>query len=487
MQVIIIGAGFGGIGMAITLKQQGYDSFVVLEKAADLGGVWRENIYPGAACDAPSHLYSYSFESNYEWSRKFAPQPEILAYIRHCAKKYGVESHIRFNSEVTGAEFDDQSSIWNVRTKDGRTTQASILISAVGQLHNPSIPNLPGPAAFAGKSFHSAQWDQSWDLTGRSVAVIGTGSSAIQIVPAIADKVRQLYVFQRSPGYFRPKPDRPYDAIELARLRRYPIMRLLDRAKLYCQSEARFINFSFPPLNRRAQRLFNSYLEQQVKDEALRNQITPSYAVGCKRGLPTNDWLPTLLRDNVELVTTPVSEVVQDGIRTQDGKTRLVDTIIYATGFKATQFLAPMRIRGSDGKDLHDIWADGAEAYLGITVSGFPNMFLIYGPNTNLPHSPVLYMLESQFQYIGKCLDLMFRRGLRRMDVRPEAQARYNASLQRRLQKSVMTTGGCTSWFKTAAGKVTTNWPSFSFMYRLRTRWLKPRDYRFEKDIRASG
>jgi cation diffusion facilitator CzcD-associated flavoprotein CzcO len=478
--VIIVGAGFSGIGMAIRLKMSGIDSFVILEKSSELGGVWRDNTYPGAACDAPSHLYSYSFEPNYPWSRKFAPQGEILAYLRHCADKYSISSHIRADSEVVAASFHEQASRWEVHTKE-TIYRSRVLVAAVGQLHAPAFPDIPGVEAFGGVHFHSARWNHAQDLRGKSVAVIGTGSTAIQVVPSIAARVRKLLVFQRSPGYVRPKPDKIYAPAELARFERFPILRRLDRALTYCRNEARFINFDFAPLNRRAQRQFRAALENRIADPELRRKLTPDYALGCKRGLPSNDWFPALTRENVELITAPIARIVPEGLETLDGRVHTVDTLIFATGFKATQFLAPIHIRGVQGRDLHEVWKDGAEAYLGMSVSGFPNLFLLYGPNTNLAHSSVVYMLESQFRYVLQAVTALVNGGVERMDVRADIQTRFNAALDRRLQRSVLVLGGCTSWFKTASGKVTNNWPTFSFLSRWKTRWLKLDDYQVER------
>jgi cation diffusion facilitator CzcD-associated flavoprotein CzcO len=474
--IVIVGAGFSGIGMAIRLKTSGIESFLILEKFGDLGGVWRDNTYPGAACDAPSHLYSYSFEVDYPWSRKFAPQHEILTYLRHCAEKYGLGPHIRTNSEVLAAAFDEDTGRWEVKTKDA-AYRPRVLIAAVGQLHQPSIPALPGLDNFAGVSFHSARWNHAHDLSGKSVAVIGTGSTAIQVVPAIAPKVRGLTVFQRSPGYIRPKPEKVYSDLEHQRYRRFPVLRRFDRAWTYCMNEARFINFDVAPLNRRMQGKFRAALAGRFADTEMRRKLTPDYALGCKRGLPSNDWYPTLARENVELVTFPIARIVPQGVETADGRVHAVDTLIFATGFKATQFLAPIRITGVGGRDLHQAWSEGAEAYLGMTVTGFPNLFLLYGPNTNLAHSSVVYMLESQFSYVLKAVRTMLARGIDVMQVRATVQKRYNQFLSRRLQRSVLVRGGCTSWFKTASGKVTNNWPTFSFLYRLRTRRLRLGDY----------
>lgn len=417
---------------------------------------------------------------DYPWSRKFALQHEILAYLQHCAGKHGLEPHIRTNSEVLSASFDEKTGRWEVKTKDA-TYCPRILIAAVGQLHQPSIPALPGLDSFSGVSFHSARWNHAHELAGKSVAVIGTGSTAIQVVPCIAPKVRKLTVFQRSPGYIRPKPEKVYSADEHEKFRRFPGLRRLDRLWTYCVNEARFINFDIAPLNRRMQGKFRAALAGRFADAEMRRKLTPDYALGCKRGLPSNDWYPTLARANVNLVTSPVTRIVPQGVETADGRVHAIDTLIFATGFKTTQFLTPIRIVGVDGRDLHQVWNDGAEAYLGMAVTGFPNLFLLYGPNTNLAHSSVVYMLESQFNYVLKAVNAMLAKGIDVMQVRPAVQKRYNEFLSRRLRRSVLVQGGCTSWFKTASGKVTNNWPTFSFLYRLRTRRLKLGDYEISR------
>lgn len=302
-------------------------------------------------------------------------------------------------------------------------------------------------------------------------------------MPAIADSVAKLCVFQRSPAYVRPKPDKIYNPVEQARYKRFPILRRLERAMLYCRNEARFLNFDLAPLNRRAQRLFRTGLETKIPDERLRAKLIPNYSLGCKRGLQSSDWFATLARHNVELITSPITKIAPDGIETHDGSRHAVDALIFATGFKATQFLAPMRIRGTGGRDLHQVWKEGAEAYLGISVNGFPNLFLLYGPNTNLVHTSVVYMLESQFPYVLQAVAAIIGSGIQRMEVRGDIQQRFNEGLRERLRKSVLVLGGCTSWYKTASGKVTNNWPTFSFLYRLRTRRLRLRDF----DVRTSA
>ncbi|MBS1124160.1 MAG: FAD-dependent pyridine nucleotide-disulfide oxidoreductase [Deltaproteobacteria bacterium] len=475
-QVIIIGAGFGGLGMAIRLKQRGEHRFVILEQADDVGGCWRDNTYPGAACDVPSHLYSFSFEPSTGWSRAYAPQPEIHAYLRACARKYGLLSHIRFGTCVRGAAFDARAGQWIVDAEPHQL-RARALVVACGQLSRPAMPRIAGIERFRGAQFHSARWNHDYALDGRRVAVIGTGASAIQFVPAIAPRVSKLSLFQRSPAHVIPKPDRAYSSWERALQRRLPALTVASRAWSYLRHESRAPAMAVPTLMAGFEWLFRRHLERQIRDPELRKKLTPDYPIGCKRILISNDYYPTLTRDNVDVVTDAIREITEDGIVTEDGSARgaetPVDAIIYGTGFTANEFLAPMVIRGLHGT-LASAWQHGAEAHLGITVSGFPNMFLLYGPNTNLGHNSIIYMLESQIHYVMQCLEALHR--ARYLDVRADAQHAFNTNLQQQLAGSVWA-GDCTSWYKTAEGKLTNNWPGFTFSYRRLTRTLDLDDY----------
>lgn len=470
LQALIIGAGFGGLGMAIRLQQSGVDDFLVLEKGADVGGCWRENHYPGAACDVPSYLYSFSFAPKVDWTRRYAPQEEILAYLRQCTGQYGLRRRIRFGVEVSGARFDEASGLWEVSTAGGEVLRARTLISACGQLNRPAWPQLPGLERFEGEAFHSARWNHDCALEGKRVAVIGTGASAIQFIPAIAGRAAKLHVFQRSPGYVIPKPDRAYRPWETALLRRLPWLHGLFRALQYVQHEVRVLGFTFfPVLMKLMESQARRHLEREIPSPELRRKLTPGYPMGCKRILLSNDFYAALARPDVEVVDEAIREVTPRGVVTADGRERELDVLIFGTGFTATEFLAPMRITGRNGRDLNTVWRQGAEAYLGVTVSGFPNFFMLYGPNTNLGHSSIVYMLESQIRYVLACMEVMRARNLRFLDVRPEAQQDFNARLQRALERSVWG-GGCTSWYKTAEGRNTNNWPGFTFMYRRQTR-----------------
>jgi len=472
LQIIIIGAGFGGLGMAIRLKQRGEHRFVILEKADDVGGCWRDNTYPGAACDIPSHLYSFSFEPSAEWSRAYAPQPEIHAYLRWCASKYGLASHLRFGTEVRGAEYDTTAGVWIVDTGTERL-RARALVVACGQLSRPAMPQIAGLERFRGVQFHSARWNHDYSLDGRRVAVIGTGASAIQFVPAIAPRVGRLQLFQRSPPHVIPKPDREYSSWERALYRRLPALTAASRARTYLRNETRAFTMMFPKLIAGYEWLFRHHLERQIRDPELRKKLMPDYPIGCKRVLISNDYYPALTRDNVEVVTDAIREITEQGVRTSDGREHAVDAIIYGTGFTANEFLAPMTIRGLHGT-LDEAWQGGAEAYLGITVSGFPNLFVLYGPNTNLGHNSIIYMLESQIGYVMQCLEQLHR--VRQLDVRSDVQRDFNTSLQQQLAESVWA-GDCTSWYKTAEGKLTNNWPGYTFAYRRITRTLDLGDY----------
>jgi cation diffusion facilitator CzcD-associated flavoprotein CzcO len=462
--VVIIGAGFGGIGMAIRLRQAGIDDFTVLEKAADLGGTWRDNTYPGAACDIPSHLYSFSWAPKFDWSRKYPPQQEILDYLRNCAETSGVLSRIRFGVGVVETTYDEGRALWRVRTDRGDEITARVLVSACGQLNRPALPDIPGIDTFTGTTFHSARWDHGCDLAGRRVAVIGTGASAIQFVPHVAAAAGAVTVFQRSAPYVIAKPDRPYGRREQRLLARVPALHSLSR---------------YPKLMSVLTTRFRKTLTGQVADERMRRTLTPGYTIGCKRILISNDYYPAVTRPDVEVVTERIERIGPNGVSTADGREHRADVIIFGTGFESHRFLAPMTVRGVAGRELDDAWRDAAKAYLGITVAGFPNLFLMYGPNTNLGHNSIIYMLESQFAYVLGCVKAI-RTGLASIDVRPDVQRGFNTDLRERLRRTVWATG-CTSWYREASGKITNNWPGFTFTYRKATRRPNPRDFVIRK------
>jgi cation diffusion facilitator CzcD-associated flavoprotein CzcO len=479
--VLIVGSGFAGLGMAIRLKEAGIDDFVVLEQAGEVGGTWRDNHYPGAACDVQSHLYSFSFEPWPEWTREFAQQKEILAYLRHCADKYGIRPHIRFNTKATSARFDERTGTWEVDTSDGKKIRARVLVPGCGPLSRPSLPDIPGLSSFQGKMFHSARWDDAYPLEGKSVAVVGTGASAIQIVPAIAPRVKRLSVFQRTPPWIVPKPDGAIPRWKRSVFRRVPLAQKLARRRIYWARELMAVGFVLEPRMLKAlSRVVRLYLRRNVKDAALRERLTPAYAMGCKRILPTNDYLPALQRPNVEVVTDGIAEVRAHSIVTKDGVERPVDALVLATGFEAAEAVAPFDVRGRKGQTLDEAWRDGAEAYVGTAVAGFPNLFLLVGPNTGLGHSSMVFIIESQIAYVLDAVKQMRVGNLRLVDVRPDVQAAYNARIQEKLKKTVWASG-CMSWYLTRGGKNTTLWPGFTFEYRRLTHRFDAASYEARK------
>lgn len=477
---IIIGTGFAGIGMAIALKKAGLGNVLILEKQNDVGGVWRDNTYPGAACDVPSHLYSFSFEPNPNWSRVFAPQAEIHQYLKHCARKYGLLPSIRFGCEVAQADYHENLALWTVTLSNGQVLQARYVITATGQLSRPVYPKLEGMDSFRGHVCHSAHWDHSYDMTGKRVAVIGTGASAIQFVPAIAGQVSQLSVFQRSAAYILPRPDGPYAGWRKAMFRMVPWTMALHRARIYAQYESRAIAFTRikAAMDLAVGWPFKALLRRQVQDPTLRAQLTPDYPIGCKRILLSNEYLATMAKSNVNLVTQGIRRITADGIETVDGQHHPADAIVYGTGFAATEFLAPMTITGRDGLELNEAWRKGAQAYLGMTVPGFPNFFMLYGPNTNLGHSSIIYMLESQIAHVLRCMQAAHQAGASTVEVDAQCYASFNGMVQERLRATVWQ--GCKSWYVDANGHNSTNWPGFTFGYRWLTRYSSLNAYAFK-------
>ncbi|WP_449066353.1 flavin-containing monooxygenase [Planomonospora algeriensis] len=473
--VAIIGAGFGGLCMAIRLEQAGVRSYTVFEKGGDVGGTWRDNTYPGAGCDIPSHLYSFSFEKYSSWTRRYPGQPEILAYLESCADKYGLRPRIRLGTEVTSIAFDESLGRWRVRTADGEQL-FDVVLSAVGQLNRPRLPDIPGMSSFAGPSFHSARWDHSADLTGRRVAVIGSGSSAAQLIPPVAEAARHLDVFQRTPNWVIPKPDAVFGPAARAAFRYVPFLQRAYREWVYRYAEATLHSalaggWSTGLLRKRAL----EHLHARIPDPELRAKLTPAYPVGCRRVVIDSAFYPALARPDVDVVTDPIVRVTPSGVETVAGH-RETDVIVYATGFQTTDFLAPIEVVGRQGRRLHEEWKDGAEAYLGIAVPHFPNLFLLYGPNTNLGHNSIVFMLECQVRYIMGCLPYLAGAGP--MEVRPEAMDAWRRRLERALDDMVWQ-AGCTSWYKNAAGRVVNNWPGPTTLYRRLTRAPRPGAFRF--------
>lgn len=477
IDVAILGTGFSGLGMAIALKKAGRSSFQIFEKAHDVGGTWRDNHYPGCACDVPSHLYSFSFEPNPNWSRMYSPQPEILGYLKRCADKYDLYPSISFNAEVTRAVFDEAHNFWRIETKDGQRITARALVSGMGGLSRPAYPDIKGLKDFSGAVFHSADWNHDYDLTGKTVAVIGTGASAIQFVPQIAPEVKQLHLFQRTPPWIVPKLDRPIRPWEHKLFHAFPILQYLMRGAIYCRMESGVLGFTVnPKLMKKVEQIARDHLTDQVPDEELRKILTPTYLPGCKRILISNDYYPALGRDNVNVVTAEISEIRGTVVVTKDGAERPVDAIILGTGFKAMDVLTPTEIIGREGRSLAQEWGDFPKAHLGITVSGYPNLFFLMGPNTGLGHNSMVYMIESQIHYVMDALAHMDKRQVPALDVLPKAQAEFNEEIQARIGKTVWQTG-CKSWYQRDDGRNPSVWPSFTFSYRRRTRRIDPLDY----------
>ncbi len=471
VRVAIIGSGFAGLAMAIGLKRQGINDFVLLERGSDVGGTWRDNTYPGCQCDVPSHLYSFSFAPNPSWSRTYSHQPEIQTYLKGCAERFGILPHVRFGCEMLDARWDAEAQRWRLTTSNDALT-AHVLIAANGALAEPTTPTIPGLERFTGMVFHSAAWKHDHDLAGRRVAVVGTGASAIQIVPHLQRIAKKLSVFQRTPAWVLPHTDRPITRFERALYRRFPGVQRAVRATVYALRELLVVGLAkrprlVTPLRRRAV----AHLERQVKSAELRRKLTPRFAPGCKRLLLSNDYYPALVAPNVEVVTDGIREILPHAIVTTDGVEHEIDTIVLATGFRVTSNPINERIRGRDGRTLAATWDEtGPCAYLGTTVTGFPNMFLMTGPNTGIGHTSLVYMIESQVPYVLGALGLMAGQSIGAVEVRSEPLAAFNDAVQARMHGSVWTMGGCASWYLDKRGRNSTLWPDFTWRYRRLTR-----------------
>jgi len=477
--VAIVGSGFGGIGMAAALIQAGLTDVVLLERAADLGGTWRDNSYPGAACDVPSHLYSFSFAPNPGWSRSFSPQPEIWEYLRRVAAAQGVTGKIRFKAEVTSARWDPAARLWRIEIP-GSTLTARFLVSAAGPLSDPLIPDIPGIGAFAGPVFHSAAWDHDHDLAGRRVAVIGTGASAIQFTPRIQPLAGQVTVFQRTPAWILPRRDRAISRLERWLFRQVPVTQRAARAAIYCGREAYAAGFvKNPAIMRAAQGVALRHLHRQVTDPGLRARLTPSYRMGCKRILLSSDYYPALTQPNVSLVTAGIAEIRADSVVAADGTAYQADTLIFGTGFHVTDFPFARRVFGTDGDSLASRWSarPARTAFRGTTTPGFPNLFVLTGPNTGLGHTSQVFMIEAQIRYVLGALLHARGHGADQVEARPGPQAAYDKMVQRKMGRTVWVTGGCQSWYLDAEGRNVTLWPDFTWVYARQTRRFDPSSY----------
>jgi cation diffusion facilitator CzcD-associated flavoprotein CzcO len=470
VRVAIVGSGFAGLGMAIKLKQEfGLEDFVVLERRDDVGGTWHVNTYPGCQCDVPSHLYSFSFAPNPDWSRAFSMQPEIGAYLKRCATDFDVRRHVHTECEVEQMAWDEERSRWLVDTSKG-SFEADVVVAGVGGLSEPSIPELPGIERFEGETWHSAEWNHGHDLAGERVAVIGTGASAIQFVPHIQPQVAQLEVFQRTPPWIMPHPDHPIDPRVKRALRRIPRLQRLLRDAIYWGREAFVLGFMHPKLMQRGpERIARRHLARQVPDRELRAKLTPTYRLGCKRVLLSDDYLPALQQPNVDLVTDPIAEVRERSIVTRDGAEHPVDTIVYGTGFKIMDMPIGDRVRGVGGRTLAEEWGGTPQAHRGITIAGFPNFFMLLGPNTGLGHTSVVFMIEAQIAYVADALRTMQERGVAVAEVRREAQEASTRAVQEKLEGTVWSSGGCASWYLDDQGRNAVIWPGSTWPYKKMT------------------
>ena len=478
VRTAIVGAGFAGIGMAAKLLESGDTDFVVLERDGDVGGTWRDNTYPGCACDVPSHLYSFSFAPNPDWSRTYSPQPEIQDYLRRVARDRGVLPYVRLSTEVLEAAYDEEAALWRIETSAGSLT-ADVFVMATGPLSEPSVPDVPGLETFAGATWHSARWNHDHDLTGERVAVIGTGASAIQFVPQIQPDAATVTVFQRTPPWVMPRPDRATTAVERWAYRRFPVLQRLVRTLVYWRQELVLMPglVYFPGLLRIGEKVARRTIAHHIADPELRRKVTPTYRLGCKRVLISNDWYPALAQDNVDVVTEPIVEVRPHGVVTADGVEHAADTLILGTGFKVTDMVIADRVRGRGGRSLAEAWDHSPQAYLGSTVPGFPNMFILVGPNTGPGHTSVVFYIEGQVAYVLDALATMQRDRVSEVEVRREVFETFNDELQRRMQRTVWLTGGCGSWYLDAKGRNTTLWPGPSFEVVLRTRRFDVESY----------
>jgi cation diffusion facilitator CzcD-associated flavoprotein CzcO len=478
LSVLIVGAGFGGIAAAIELKRHGIDEITILEQAPRIGGTWFYNSYPGAACDVPSHLYSFSFAQRRDWSRLCSPQQEIDRYLQEVARSHDVERHVECNQTVVSCAWDDLSASWHVQTADGQTRQADALVLATGQLNQPALPAIEGADSFAGHSFHSARWDHEYPLAGKRVAVVGTGASAVQFVPEVAREAARLTVFQRTGNWFLPRTNRRYPRLVKAAIEHVPGIQQFRRKFMYQYCEAITAAIRHPrTIGRLAGLRSAAFMRWQLKDPQLRSKVWPDYTFGCKRVLFSSAFLPALARDNVDVVVEPIERVVEQGLIAADGTLHEADCIIWGTGFKTNDFMFPMRVQGAGGVELSDSWAQGAHAHLGMTVPDFPNLFVLYGPNTNTSGGSIIVYLEAQAAYLRQALQQMRARGARAVQVREEVERASDRALQARFAGTAWTR--CDSWYRDDQGRIVANWPGYMREYLQQTATLDPSEYSF--------
>lgn len=479
-KIAIIGAGFGGLATAIQLLKRGIKDFVILEKATDVGGTWRENQYPGAACDVQSHMYSLSFAPKSDWTKRYAEAPEIFQYIQDLIQEYDLKKFIQFDTEVISTRFDEQAHAWEISIKNQSALRSQFLIFASGPLHIPQIPKIKGIEKFKGEVFHSSSWNHAYDLNGKRVASIGTGGSAIQYIPEIAPKTKQLYVFQRTAAWVIPRDERAYNALDKKLFAQYDWFRRLHRARLYWSNESRVVPIVKPQMMRLGQKLAEAFIRFQVKDKEIAKKLTPDYTMGCKRILVSNRYFPTFNRKNVELVTDSIQEITENAIVTKDGQVREIDCLIYGTGFITDPriYLKDFKCYGENGIELKEAWKEGAESYYGISTKGFPNLFQLLGPNTVLGHNSVIFMIESQVNYILQLIEAVEKSKTKAIVVKDVVQEEFNRKIQEKFAGTVWQSG-CVSWYQQEGGKNFSLWPSYTWKYWLETKNANLADYRF--------
>ena len=480
IKVLIVGTGFGGLATAYYLKQAGIDDFIIVEREQDVGGVWRDNSYPGCACDVQSHLYSLSFAPNPHWSREYSPQAEIHHYLQKVAKQFGLINNIRFNHEVTAMHWQEHQAAWLVETSQGKI-QAQYVVGAFGSLSDPEIPRIEGIETFTGPKFHSAEWPKDFDPTGKRIAVVGTGASALQFIPAIQPKADKLHVIQRTPPWVMPRHDGKISAIKQSLLKRITPLQKLERFKLYIKREFMVLGFMHPVLMKHAQLTALKHMQKAVTDKELRKKLTPNYTLGCKRILLSNTYYPALAQSNVEVLTQGVARIDRNSITTENGLTREIDALIFGTGFKVKDLPFTHFIFNGNGQSLADQWQQSPKAYMGTTIHGFPNLSLLHGPNIGLGHTSVVFMLEAQAKHITKVIQLADRKGYESIEPTASAQQRFIDRIEKSMKGTVWVSGGCNSWYLDPTGRNSTLWPESTFSFSHAATHLIESDYQGQK------
>jgi cation diffusion facilitator CzcD-associated flavoprotein CzcO len=479
--IVITGTGFSGICVGIQLKKAGFHNFTIVEKAAEVGGTWRDNTYPGAACDVKSNLYSFSFEPNPNWTREYSPQKEILEYTKHCVKKYDLEKHILFNWEVKSAIYHEDTAKWEIINTKKEKLISNVVVFGNGPLHLPSIPNINGIKEFKGTVFHSAQWNHDYDLNGKNVCVIGTGASAIQFVPEIQPKVKRLYLMQRTAPWVLPKPDGEFSHTQHTLFEKLPLTQRLNRDFIYYLNEAQVVGMIYNEnILKLGEVIGRKHINKYIKDPDLRKKLTPTYRLGCKRVLLSNNYYQALAQPNLEVITEGIEKFTTDSVVTRDGKSHKIDAVILGTGFHVADSFQYYDVRGKNGITFEKAFKDGPEAYYGSTVHMFPNMFMMLGPNTGLGHNSMIYMIESQTNYVVDAIQKMVNQHIRSIEVKKDVQDNFNAEIQRKLQGTVWQSG-CKSWYVSDNGKNHTVWPGFTLEFRNRTKTINLNDYQTQK------